>query len=160
MLTDGKALPEEVNRVLKDVEIVQKPFNSKALKASCCYCFICIGYLGLIPILFYGIPSNFALISIPIIGVLIFTVLTLFIKKLEKKAKETAREACLAVVERANQEFSPRGLRWHLPDYFPRWIELWKDYIGQPQINTEPQYQTNYYPGYENNAVHLPPYQV
>jgi len=188
VLTDGRAHPDEVNRVLRDIETTQKPFASKMLKAFCCY-FVTLMLLvfGFIPFMIFFVPRNPTLIPVGIIGfmALIITTIVIFIKSV-KRTNENSRNACLAVVERANQEFSTRGLRWHLPTHFPRWIELWKDYVGQPQMGAQPiymppvnqqpygnygvpnqggqmgaqpQFQNNYYPGYQNNNGYMPPNQ-
>jgi len=47
------------------------------------------------------------------------------------KKHRKARKAIQTLVDRNSQMFAAQGLRWNVPKYFPRWIELWKDYRGQ-----------------------------
>jgi len=163
MLTDGRAHLEEVNHVLREIETTQISSLSKMWRGF--YCFIAalmVAVFVLTPLIIYAFVSrNFVLAAIAIlVDIVLYTIPGFFFTKYVKRTIQNAKKNCLVVVERINQEFSPKGLRWHLPDQFPKWIELWKDYVGEPQMEAPPLYQVNLYPGYENYAVHLPHNQV
>jgi len=179
-LTDGRAHLEEINRVLKEIETVLKPFTKKIVQAI--ICFITTIFLALAGFLYFMIciaAYNNDLIVVGVIsfaGTLIFS--AIYILMTFYNSNKKSRVACQAVIDRANQQaFNHRGLRWHLPVHFPKWVELWKDYYGQGQgqgqgqmgtqpvyippvnqqpyagygENSQPQYQNNYNQGYQNN---------
>ncbi len=146
-LTDGKASTQEINQVLSYIETTIKPFNEKIKRAG--YILLAYVILSFLPaaILFFAkgdksppfIVSIIAFCAGAIIGLVLWIA---YINKVDAKMLPKCKE----VVERHNQDFFSRGLRWHLPTSFPRWVELWKDYSqpqGQP-INV-PQFGQNTY---------------
>jgi len=177
MLTDGRAHPEEINRVLRELEAAGIPLT-KRYKANVC-CFILTLMLSIFAFMtftFLMVSVNPALIPIGVVLLAVVNILTgsNFMKKIKHHNVEF-RRLSQEVIDRANQEFSYKGLRWVLPTLFPRWVELWKDYQPQNDMNTgvqqpyanygpggaaQPQFQQNFYPGYQNNAGYMPPNQV
>ena len=86
-----------------------------------------------------------------------------FLQIVEKSKVQRMQKA---VLEKHNQSFASRGLRWHLTDDSARWVELWKDYktahcdqpsyispgdlAGEQGMNgqSQPQFQQNYWQNY------------
>lgn len=187
MLTDGRAVIDEINQVLREIEAAHKPCAQKIKSALICYILtLFLGVFGLMGAVFTA-PYY---VAFAVIGYILFViaVMVYYIVAVQKYTKESKR-VCQAVCDRANQAFSYKGLRWHVPVHFPRWVELWKDYVGQGQMGQmgaqpiymppvhqqpsanyggpypmgqpQPQYQNNFYqPGYQNNnAGYMPPGQ-
>ena len=178
-LTNGRAQIVEINDVLRDIEAVQKPFTKIAYKSYFCF----IASVFVFAFAFIGVvvnlgPQNPNIIPLGILGLIFcLTFLIVIFVKTFMKAHKDSTKACKAAVERANQKFGPRGLRWHIPALFPQWVELWKDYYAQEQsqmgnymlpLNQQPianyggknqiegtqaQYQDSYY---QNNTSYLP----
>ena len=73
--------------------------------------------------------------------IFIIIYLVIYLVRNNKKSKDAVK----ALIDRVNPNFTNRGVRWHLPQHYPRWIELWKDYVGQAGVYTPPvttqQYQ-------------------
>jgi len=185
MLTDGRAHPEEINRVLRELESTVKPLSTKLKSSVCCYILtIFLSVFAFIPFMIFLTPANVTFLPIGIFGFffLMIGATIMFIKRIKNYNLEI-RRVSQGVIDRANQEFSYKGLRWVLPMHYPRWVELWKDYYSQGQMaqpiymapNTQaypnyapgdqmgaaqPQYQQNFYPGYQNNTGYMPPNQV
>ena len=145
MLTDGRAHPEEVNLLLREIETAQIPFSSKISKAFFWYFFsLTLASLGLVFFIKVIASKSQALTLVGVFGfmAIVLPVMNIFTKSVQRIKKE-ARDACQVIVDNANREFSYRGLRWHLPAQFPNWVELWKDYLSYPQMgqfNAQPIY--------------------
>ena len=148
-LTDGRASKEEIEQVLREVEAVRKPFASKIVSAVCCYIlslFAAIGGFIFLMISVGGGPGG-DMIPFYIIGYIAFLVAIIVVFALRiKSITEQMKTKCREVLDRQNQNFASRGLRWHIPVHFPRWVELWKDYragaiaqpIYMPPVNQQP----------------------
>jgi hypothetical protein len=129
-LTDGKASTQEITQVLSDIESTIKPFNEKIKRAG--YIFLLYVILSFLPALYFffakGDKSVAFIVSIAafcagaIVGLVIW--ICCYIRKVDAKMLPKCQEA----IDRHNQDFAQKGLRWHLPPSFPRWVELWKDY--------------------------------
>jgi len=190
-LTDGRASREEIDQVLTEVENVRRPLNGKIVSAVCCYIFGLFaavgGYVFLMVSMASEVPDMIPFFVIGFIG-LIIALIWIFIARV-KNVNVEMKTKCKAVVDRHNPNFASRGLRWHVPVHFPRWIELWKDYragnnpqpIYMPPVNQQPYspnsnygtnqnmggqpqfQQQNYYQNYQgpnNNNMYIPPSQV
>jgi len=188
-LTDGRAQLEEINQVLREIENTKKPFTSKVNKIICAFvATLFIAFSCFIPMLVSVMQAGARLRSaIGLIGfiMLILTIIGICLKEIQRINKEE-RKACQEIVKKVNQDFSGRGLRWHLPLYFPKWVELWKDYIihargqenaqsislhqvnqqlcedseGSNEMNrAQLQYQNKHYLSYQNNNGYNPPSQ-
>jgi len=190
-LTDGRASREEIDQVLNEVENVRRPLASKIVSALCCYIFglfAAIGsYVFFMVAMAGGDPELIPFFVIGFIGLIVALVwiFVVRVKNLTEQIKTKSRQ----VIDRHNPSFASRGLRWHVPVHFPRWIELWKDYragnnpqpiymppvhqqpytptpnYGAPNQNAgQPQFQQNYYQNYQgpnnNNNMYIPPSQV
>jgi hypothetical protein len=183
-ITDGRASAEEINHVLAEIENTRRPIAAKMVSAICCYIFSLFAVVGCYVFGMVSIAGT-APESIPflVIGfiVAIVAVIWVFIARL-KKVNEELRTKCKVVADRHNQNFASRGLRWHIPVHFPRWVELWKDYASQsgqgfpgpqpvymppvqqqpyanyggPQqqnVGGQPQFQQNYYQNYQQGQT-------
>jgi len=187
-LTDGRASFEEINQFLSEINDVRAKTQSQTTGDMCCrvivfFFFIILYVLGMI----FMTQDNPELVPVGVIGFIILAVcLVIFQTKKLNRIRTEFQAKCQAIVNQHNQNFASRGLRWHLPVYFPRWVELWKDYsvnqgvIGQPFYlppvnqqpygvpvvqNTDQFHQNNYYQNYqaqgqtENKNVYTPPSQ-
>jgi len=132
-LTEGRASTQEITQVLSDIESTIKPFNEKIKKAG----FILLAYviLSFLPsvCLFFAKGDKSAAFIVSIVAFCVGAIAGLviwicYIQKVDAKMVPKCQEK----IDRHNQDFVHRGLRWHLPTSFPRWVELWKDY-SQPQ---------------------------
>ncbi len=130
-LTDGRASKQAIAQVLTDIEITIKPYSGRIKRAGYYY-FLAYVILSFIALLYFLITAdeksgvfNDALLAF--FGGLGASILILFIamRIIEKRMLRKCHEA----IKKHNENFVPKGLRWHLPPDFPRWIELWKDYI-------------------------------
>lgn len=133
-LTNGKASKQEITEVLTDIEKITKPYSGKIRRASYYY-FLAYVILSFIALLYFLITADdksgvfndallafFAGLGASIL--LLFLYLRIIEKKMIRKCHET--------IKKHNEKFVSKGLTWHLPADFPRWIELWKDY-AKPQ---------------------------
>ena len=179
-LTDGRASLEEINQILAEVEIIRRPLAGKMCGALCCYIVsIIASVVAYVLFMVSMINNNSGLFPFLIAGfigmiILIFWVFIVRVKNIH----ENIRKKCKEVIDKHNHNFVSRGLRWHLPIQFPRWIELWKDYraasnshaiymppvsqhpyppishnYGAPNQNMnmggQPQFQQNYYQNHQ-----------
>ncbi len=151
-LTDGRASKQEIIQVLSDIESTLKPWADKIKRAG--YYILAYVFLSFFAFLYFLLTAggeSLVFIIGPvafILGIILSLVILIFyFKNLDAKM----RPKCQETIDRHNQSFLPRGLRWHLPcpNGFPKWIELWKDYsqpqgfVNQQPINV-PQYGQNY----------------
>ena len=172
-LTEGRATKEEIDQLLREIEAVKKPFGKKI---TCALWLLLLGFLASIammialPIMSVG-PSSydkwgrlvqtndngelfggiFGGLALMIFSIVYFAV---YVVRNNRKSKAAVQ----VLLDRINPDFNSRGLRWHLPLHFPRWIELWKDYVGQPAAYTPPamtqQYQN--YPAPTGATYQMP----
>ncbi len=125
-LTDGKALTQEISQFLNDIEKAIKPFTSKIRRAL--YYLLLYIVLSFFVLLYFILTRSGVLIrgSVGyIVGIVVsILILAVYVSKIEEKMILKCQET----TQRLNNNFVSRGLRWHLPSRFPRWIELQKDY--------------------------------
>jgi len=187
-LTDGRVSMAEIQQVLAEIQATRVPVASKAGTSVCCFILSLFAIVGLYVFGLIITAENCPqLIPFAIIGffVLIICAVVGLAKRMQRINQEM-KAKCQAVIEKYNRDFAARGLRWHIPVHFPRWVELWKDYVNQgqqtmyippvqqqpyanyggPQQNMggQPQFQQqNYYQNYQgqpNNNMYIPPNQV
>ena len=93
------------------------------------------GYYEWIP------TTNTRLLVLSIAGgiVGIFAMFCLYVA-IAVKIVRASRVPAQALFDRVNPSFAGRGLRWQLPNHFPRWVELSKDYVNQTQPVGQPVY--------------------
>jgi len=144
-LTDGRAQNVEIDQVLREVERIRKPFNTKIVCALWLYILGllgCVCLMVVVPITTSGdgywdgytwveYDNTSAIVGSIVGGILgIFFVMIVFIVYVTRVTK-ASRVPVQNYFNQVNANFSSRGLRWHIPVHFPRWVELWKDYVGQ-----------------------------
>ncbi len=184
-LTNGRASFEEINQFLTEINTLRVANGSQTASGICCralcFFFTLILFALCMVLVISSIP---ALTPLVVIGFFVFLVtLIMTLVKRSERAQTEFKAKCQVIVNQHNQNFASRGLRWHLPVYFPRWVELWKDYsvnqgvTGQPiyvpPVNQQPQpyvpvaqnQQNNSYQNYqtqgqtENKNIYTPPSQ-
>jgi len=133
-LTEGRATSEEVSQVLKEINAMRRPLIKKTSLILFSFVVSLVIVIGL-----FVIFSVFLMASHPLISDygLIFSVILLlislgFFTLSFRRNQQDCRKAAAVIVSKYNIIFASKGLRWQLPAEFPRWIELWKDYLGQP----------------------------
>ncbi len=83
-------------------------------------------------------------------------------KRETNKQKIQIRARCQRIVDKYNQNLRHQGLRWALPEKFPLWIELCKDYSSRIQLidipsrvddleAQRPKYDQNYHRNLQND---------
>jgi len=147
-LTDGRVSIEEINHILAEVESTRRPIASKVWSAVCCYVVSLIAavviYVFSLMMVAESVPEFIPFLILIFIGSITGLVFALY-KRL-RGVTEEMKSKCKAVLDRHNPNFASRGLRWHIPVHFPRWVELWKDYkagnnpqpIYMPPVNQQP----------------------
>jgi len=158
-LTDGRASAREINQVLAEIEATRASMASKIVRLVCLWILFIFVTVGLfVAGLLSTVGGSPGLIPFVVVGFFVLVILASYfmIKGLQKNSNEMKKK-CQAVCEKHNEEgFAARGLRWHIPVMFPRWIELWKDYQSQQPGYILPVSQQPYL----NNDLYVPPNQV
>ena len=141
-ITHGRSPAEEIHKVLADIAAARKPFADKLKTITCIYTFIVIlAAVGYVVTRF--IPGGTELIFIRLIAFfLILILLSTWLKGKVDDSIKKQKKAAEDVLVNYRPGFASRGLNWIVPDGFPRWIELHKDYL--------------HYPG-GNQPVYMPP---
>jgi len=129
--TDGRASPEEINTVLTEVYTIKKfdLFDPELCERNIWrilnFVFALVALI--IIVFFWGITSES---NKPLYYAVSLCILAFICKKKDQLLTEKALKD---VIDKHNDKFASRKLRWHLPNYNPKWVELWKDYkIDQP----------------------------
>jgi len=135
--TDGRASEEEINTVLRDLDAVIHPLIVK-LNTSGRNVVISQGIFVVLAILCW-ILSQSVHPYLVWVGCLCFIYATIapctVLKSVLTGINKELYERSQAVVEKHNQNFSSRGLRWDLSAHFPKRIELRKDYNNQGAVD-------------------------
>ena len=149
-LTDGRASVQEITQVLSDLESTRKPFVKQIRRAGCLI--VSYSVLSFLAFLYFLLTMDAGSGGMIIAAIIAFfigiiaslVILILYLKGVDAKMKPKCQET----IDRHNQNFLPRGLRWHLPANFPKWIELWKDYYQPQGVRNQPigvpQFGQNY----------------
>jgi len=136
-LTDGKASTKEVKKALAELTTTLDPIVHE--------CGAYQWWSGSIPVVLIlifiwllqytpnelGISQNTFLVIGCVIFIGIFVTCKWCSIAVGGKSREVytkMREECQTVIEKYNKDLAERGLRWHLPEDFPEYVELWKDY--------------------------------
>jgi len=136
-LTDGKASNQEIGKVLADLIIAgQDPSNNLGWDRESRLAWV--RFFVLTIVMTFGIILCSSVDeSLSLTLLLIFLVCGCFwgcgnclqmISTRTEPNKEIIRKKCQDVVDMHNKDYVLKGLRWHLPQEFPQWVELWKDY--------------------------------
>ena len=134
--TKNRVSVEQVETVLKEIETVYKPFAKRVNKAFLCFIVnFCLAIALSIPYFIYVSPLyKSALLPIGIVGVILWIfVPTIYCVVSVSIVNTGGREASEKVIEKYNRELKGLGVRWCLPEKFPKWIELWNDFLDRPE---------------------------
>ena len=177
-LTDGRATQEEIDQILREVQEIKKPFNRKLVCALWLYI---LGLIGCIALMILGIIDSVGTTEYvyvdgywetvendntgELVGSILggifgaFFVIGIFVCY-ATKINKASRVPIQALFDRVNPNFTSRGLRWHMPVHFPRWVELWKDYVSLGQPTGQPTYlpppMTQQYQNYPDAPYQMP----
>lgn len=127
-MTENRASNEEINQVLGNVEEIlsRKPSYAKTFGILLTIYLIA----GLIAFLLqntfnytfqYWFEGSFWLF----LGIVCFTFWMMYVNQWRKRKVEAGD-----YIDSIQHGFKQRGLRWHIPQQFPQWIEIFKDYRG------------------------------
>jgi len=125
-MTENRASNEEINQVLAKVEDIlsSKPSYAKTF-FSLLMIYIIAGIIAFLlqkPFNYtfqYWFEGSFFLF----LGVVFFAFLFIYANQVKKRKAEVND-----YIDSIQYGFKQRGLRWHLPQQFPQWIEIFKDY--------------------------------
>ena len=125
-LTDGRASVQEIMQVLTNIESTIKPFTSQIRRALYYLLFYIVFSFFVLLYFIFTVSGILILATIAyVVGIVAsILILALCVSRIEEKMILKCQE----IIQRHNNNFVSRGLRWHLPTRFPRWIELRKDY--------------------------------
>jgi len=137
-LTDHRLANKELKRFLSGINHIlqehkKKIYQDNNLRNTCAFLLLLI----------VGAITNAVLIpatgKIELLGVglgIIFLGMVFWLINLIKQARRAkrirgeARKATLDYIQSKKEIFDEKGLRWEIPERFPNWIELWKDYVN------------------------------
>jgi len=163
--TDGKVTNEEINPILKEIETAHAPFAAKTKTFDTWYkaALILIACIY-VPLIIWLRSVSYLYVVLAIISYLFLLVNSLaWYGKAVFRYNKESRDICQTIIDRHNQSFVEKGLRWVLnPIDYPRWIELWKEYCGLGPGQMQVRGQYIYFPpgsrefltrsGYSNQA--------
>jgi len=143
-MVGGRATIQDVEKVLTHLETATSKLHSP------CKATIVLMILYLIP--FFALMkktvrnTHHVPICLWIIYALyVLIVSLLYVKYYKSQVEKVVAEAKKIIKTYYQDFFESRGLRWHIPQHFPLWIELYKDYREQHQtglkIHSHPQHQ-------------------
>jgi len=166
-LTNGKLSQEEVYQTLKEVEAERADVRNKFVPiARNLFILTQLCLLGMLLIAFLSPEESVNVTSYIILGLLgaFFGAIGILVYKFVMHKKEMKLK-CRNVIDKHNQSFASKGLRWHIPSMFPKWIELWKDYqiqgfgidVTPPVGNAGQQIENNNYPEGQSDNMYTPP---
>jgi len=140
-LTGGRATLEEVRQALRQIHNATTSSRSMIKCNACCVLFMVI-ITFFFMLVMYSQKNEDGVAACALAAV--FEVLVCVTIQFCLKCK--LESDCQEAVRRLNKTFLPKGLRWHMPKHFPKWIEL---HIGVPvnqQIFVRSVYSKPYLP--------------
>jgi len=149
-MTDYKLSIKDIERFFERVQNYLKPWR-KAVKTFSflifLFCVVSIGGALSIPLVYLATENMKIIlyIMIPVVVGLSFRILWAALqpaRDIQTKLQE-ARTKVTLLLESRREFLESKGLRWNIPDHFPEWMELCKDYN---QI--ERDYQSNHRESY------------
>lgn len=134
-MTSGGASPEEINQVLTEIQAARQPIMAKIMSIQQCFILlIALSFFGMMGLTIFLILSRSPLAGVLsfFLGLILIGLSPLILRSKTAKLTQESKAAVQQVLDQYNSYFTLRGLRWVLPDRFPRWIELHKDYLSTP----------------------------
>ena len=131
-ITQGKSSLEEIKKVLEDIESSRKPLH-RSLELIV-FLYIILECLAIVALVFSAIISKSSEFTILryLVFIIVLIVLTLVMNKAILKNLKKQKKAAEDVLVNYRPDFASKGLNWIVPEGFPRWIELHKDYLYYP----------------------------
>ena len=155
VMTGGRATSEEVSQVLSGLENVLP-------KSPSAWCTVAWIFFFIATALFFYLQmwwNGYMMQNYSVFAVCTLILLCVLASKSNKAKNKEARAQADAFLQGVQPSFQARGLRWHLPNVFPYYVELLKDYREQgttqnispvqqalPQINNTLQPSYPYLP--------------
>ena len=134
--TDNKASAKEINGFISQIESEYKLHRKKKTRAL-----TLLGFWLLVQIfgtIFLRVRFRYLFQKIELTVLQIILLLTgRLIMKRRSYSETQLRVKCQDLVDEHNETLRSRGLRWHIPDQFPSYIELCKDYKRKNQASGE-----------------------
>ena len=152
-LTHGRSTKEEIQMVLVDIQTSRKHLVKSIERCAYVYCLCLI--IAAIAFFVMAFDSKWALLDLGIC-ILFFFLLSVVTVATCNNNKKQQKKAAEDVLINYKPEFARRGLNWVVPNGFPRWIELHKDYLGgnQPVYMLPANQQPQDYQGVPQQYVH------
>ncbi len=138
-MTDDRISREEIQDFISEVNADQRKTSknhdsgrSKEEGVLRIYLFLCLMFLPQYIDRYFDhfVAEIMIVTNISAVTILIFY-MVLSDNRHNKEKNIKIRAGCQKIVDKYNETLSIRGLRWHLPEKFPLWIELCKDYKDQ-----------------------------
>lgn len=142
-MTNNRLSLDDINRFIHKLEAARKPITQK--QNGLIWWFSLVVFLSMGTIIAFDLKIGIQrpnLIPLFTVGVVclclgIGVLLIMSAKSLGKKAKSR----CQHIIDQHYHEYQSKGLSWYIPEHYPRWIELHKEY-NKDSIKI----QTNYIP--------------
>ena len=157
--TQGKISDEEIHQVLHELAEMQKPFTKQAailvLFHSLSLIFIMLGFI------FYEASNtrkDKAFFYLRVAGFFLlfcFVVLTMVYQARKQNGK--IRAVCQDIIDKSNPKFMKQGFKWCLPDYFPKSIQLCKNYQNQDMRSSNQESSSSQEAINKDNLTYIPP---
>jgi len=133
-LTNGRATPEDIKKVLMDVNKPRLSLKNRFKIFACGFFFlIALSFASLASLFIWDVPNDDMFIwyvSGGITALFAFMLTGIYVLfKYHCRCSIKCKEAAKVIINDWNETvYRKRGLRWVVPDAFPAWMELWKDY--------------------------------
>jgi len=165
-LTDNRVDSEEIKQVLIDLETVIKPISEQEARGNKLFNLV----LLIIVMTFISVEvfalfiKNYTLLCLELVIFLVFVGIRWFVwGNIKKRYKKRYADESLRSLNKHAAGFVQKGLSWKLPESYPHWIELHKEYMTNPGGYSAPAaykqeespgtnlYQNSYYQNQYNN---------
>jgi len=132
-LTNGRATPEEIKKVLDDANKPRLTLKNKFKFFTCgFFLIIALSFASLVSLFVWDNKNDMFIWYVSGGITALFTIMITGIYVLFKyhcRSSIKCKEAAKAIIDDYNETvYRKRALRWVVPQEFPAWIELWKDY--------------------------------
>jgi len=135
-MVGGRVTVEEVEKVLTHLETATSKLHSP------CKATFVLMILYLIPFFMLMKRTVRSTHHVPVCLWIIYAIYVLVVSLIYAKYSRSQVEKVVAEAKKIIKNyyqaaFEARGLRWHIPQHFPLWIELYKDYREQHQTGLQ-----------------------
>ena len=135
-MTEGRAPYEEIDRVLSALEVVARGLShSDGFKNW--FRKLLIPFLVVVWLLYMGTFHHNSAVFIGMFAWFYLIAGSLVFCIFQSLKSDKARQDAEAILEWYAESFKQRGLRWCIPEDFPHWVEIEKDYMHCRQISED-----------------------